>query len=67
MKLINQVDQLSGYIYKVDQIGKNNSANALIFTLVDSNDVYIREIIGAFNDFEKACAYQARVRICGLF
>ena len=37
------------------------------FTLVDSNDVYIREIIGAFNDFEKACAYQARVRICGLF
>ena len=38
-----------------------------LFTLVDSNDVYIREIIGAFNDFEKACAYQARVRICGLF
>ena len=37
------------------------------FTLVDSNDVYIREIIGAFNDFEKAYAYQARVRICGLF
>ena len=31
IKIINQVDQLSGYIYKVDQIGKNNSANALIF------------------------------------